>query len=175
MAGRFCSLDQTHSECERNLVEIIIQVQILSSNSIENSPKKSSPKIKGYLSLKSSEGQKNKIKRSSPQFGTMAHSAGIRDLLVLTGTFSSDYPVLKSRWGEAKSRWGDADSQWGDASPLQFKYWLRYSCKGVDKCRLRRKNIGPNPKSGLKPKPGPKKPEIRLSLKKCITLLLVYV
>ena len=31
-------------------------------------------------------------------------------------SFSSDHPVLKSRWGDAKSRWGDA-------SPLQFKCW----------------------------------------------------
>ena len=32
-------------------------------------------------------------------------SAGIWDLFVLTGTFSSDHPALKSRWGDANSRW----------------------------------------------------------------------
>ena len=64
------------------------------------------------------------------QFGTMAHSVGIRDLLVLTGTFSSDYPALKSRWGEAKSRWGDANSQWGDASPYSLSIGFATVVKG---------------------------------------------
>ena len=29
-----------------------------------------------------------------------------------TGTFSSDYSALKSRWADAKCRWGDTDSRW---------------------------------------------------------------
>ena len=37
--GRFRSLNQTHSECEWNLVEIMLQVQILSPNSIEDQKK----------------------------------------------------------------------------------------------------------------------------------------
>ena len=63
---------------------------------------------------------------SSPQFGTKI-SRNLWDSFVLTGPFSSDQPALKSRWGDAESRWGVANSRWGDASPLQFKYWMRFS------------------------------------------------
>ena len=57
MVVRFCSLDQTYSECECNLVESMIQVVLLSPKSSEhqNKKKRSSLKIKGYLSPKSGE------------------------------------------------------------------------------------------------------------------------
>ena len=50
--------------------------------------------------------------RSSPQFGTK-FGRNLWNLSVLTGSFLSDQPTLKSRWGDAKSRWGDAK-----ASPI---------------------------------------------------------
>ena len=56
--------------------------------------------MEGYLSPKSGEDQKQK-NRSLPQFGWNRW-----DLFVLTGTFSSDHPALKSQWWDAKSRWG---------------------------------------------------------------------
>ena len=40
MRGRFPNLDQTHSECARNSVEILLQAQILSPNSIEDQKEK---------------------------------------------------------------------------------------------------------------------------------------
>ena len=40
MGGRIYSLDQTHSECEWNLVKIMIQVVLLSAKSCEDKKKK---------------------------------------------------------------------------------------------------------------------------------------
>ena len=48
------------------------------------------------------------------------YSAGIRDLFVLTATFSPGHPALKDRFGGSKSRWGDGNSQWGEASPYNL-------------------------------------------------------
>ena len=58
MGERFCGLDQTHLECKWNLVEIMIQVQILSTDSNEDQKKRSSPKIEEFLSSKFGEDQK---------------------------------------------------------------------------------------------------------------------
>ena len=48
---------------------------------------------------------KTKKTRSFPQFGTI-FGRNYWDLLVLTGTFLSDHPALKSRRGDVDSRWG---------------------------------------------------------------------
>ena len=72
--------------------------------------KTSSPKNEEFLFLKSCENQKKKMERTSPQFGTK-FGRNLWDLFVLTASFLSDQPALKSRWG--------------DASPLRFKYWLQ--------------------------------------------------
>ena len=50
MRARFRSLDQTHAECGRNLVEILLQVQMLSPNSIEDPKKRSSPQFGSIFS-----------------------------------------------------------------------------------------------------------------------------
>ena len=81
--GRFCSLDQTHSECKRTLVET--------------------------MSFRSRNRVKAKKKRSSPQFGTK-FDRNSWNLFVLPGPFLSVQPVLKARWGEAESQWGDTKS-----------------------------------------------------------------
>ena len=73
MGGRFCSLDQTHSECESTLVET--------------------------MSFRSQNRVKTKKKRSSPQLGTK-FDRNSWDLFVLPGPFSSVQPVLKARWGK---------------------------------------------------------------------------
>ena len=52
MGGRFCSLDQRHSECESALAEIM---------SFRPQNRMSSPKIEKFLSPKSSEDQKKKV------------------------------------------------------------------------------------------------------------------
>ena len=67
MGGRLRSFDQTYSECEWNLEEIMLQVQPLSPNFIKDPKKRSSPRTKKFLSSKSREIKKN----SSPQFGSM--------------------------------------------------------------------------------------------------------
>ena len=64
---------------------------------------RSSPKIKEFLSPKSSEIPPQK--KSSPQFGTK-FGRNLWDLFVLTGPFLSDQPALKSRWRDNNSRWG---------------------------------------------------------------------
>ena len=107
MGRRFCSLDQTHSECEGTLVQIM---SFRPQNRVKTK-KESSRKIKEFLSPKSSENQK----KSSPQFGTK-FSRNLLDLFGLTGPFSSDQTALKSRWGDAESRWGDAKFRWEDAN-----------------------------------------------------------
>ena len=109
MGGCFCSLDQTHSECESTLVKIMSSRP---RNSVTTKKeKRSSPKTEEFLSPKSSEDKKEK-KRSSPQFGTKI-GWNLWNLFVLPGPFSSVQPALKPRWG--------------DASPLQFKRCLLYS------------------------------------------------
>ena len=78
MVGRFCSLDQTHLECESTLVEIKF---FRPRNWVKTKEKKRSSPI-------SSEDKKKELPR--PKFvGFFAH----------TGPFLSDQPVLKSRWG----------------------------------------------------------------------------
>ena len=79
MRGRYSS-----SECERTIMEIMIQARIIpSSNSSEDQ-------------------KKTGLHRNSGLF-----SAGnLWDLFMLTGPFLSDYPTLKSRWGDTKPRWG---------------------------------------------------------------------
>ena len=97
--GRLCSLDQTHSECESTLVEVMC---FRPRNRVKT--KKKSPKTEEFLSPKSSEDQKQK-KRSSPQFGTK-FGRNLWDLFVLPDPFSSVQPALKPRWGDANSPWG---------------------------------------------------------------------
>ena len=97
MGGRFCSLDQTHSECETTLVE---SMSFRPRNRVKTKKKRSSPKIEEFLSPKSSEDQK---KRSSPQFGTKI-ARNLWDLFVLPGPFSSIQPALEPRWGDTNSR-----------------------------------------------------------------------
>ena len=48
---------------------------------------------------------------------------------MLTGTFLSDHPALKSRWGDAKSRRGDANSRWEGRVPLRLPYNLSTACR----------------------------------------------
>ena len=55
MGGRLRSLGQTHLEFEWNLVEIMLQLQVQFQNSIVDQIKRSSPKMEGFLSSKSSE------------------------------------------------------------------------------------------------------------------------
>ena len=73
MAGRFCSHDQTHSECENTLVEI----------------KSSRPRNRVTIKTK-----QKKTKRSSPQTGAK-FDRNLRDLFVLPGPFLSVQPALK--------------------------------------------------------------------------------
>ena len=56
LGGLFCSLDQTHSECESTLVEIM---SFRPRNRVKSkkNKKRSSPKIEEFLSGKSSEDQ----------------------------------------------------------------------------------------------------------------------
>ena len=72
MGGRFCSLCQTHSDCESTSGEI--------------------------MSFRPRNRVKTKKKGSSPQFGTI-FGRNLCDLFVLTDVFSFDHPALKSRWG----------------------------------------------------------------------------
>ena len=100
IGGRFRSLDQTHSYCGYNLVEILLQVQnlhfapeILLQVFLEfyRRPKlRSSPKFEGIFSLKSYKDQK----RSSQQFST---AFGWK--LALTVTFLSNRSVEISLGG----------------------------------------------------------------------------
>ena len=108
--GRFCSLDQTHLECESALVEIM---PFRPRNRLKNKKKRSSPKTEEFLYPKSSEDKK---KTSSPQFGTK-FVRNLWDLFVLTGPFSSDQPALKSRREDAKPRWGEATLHRGTRPP----------------------------------------------------------
>ena len=61
MKGRFRSLDQTRAECGKNLVKILLQVQMLSPNSIEDHKKRSLPKFEGVLSSNSTEEPQKKV------------------------------------------------------------------------------------------------------------------
>ena len=109
MGGRFCSLNQTHLECESTLMEI----KYLRLQNRVKTKKSSSPRIEEFLSPKSSEDQKKK-KRSSPQFGTK-FGRNWWHLFLLTGSFLFVQPALKPRWEDAESQWVDTNSRWGDA------------------------------------------------------------
>ena len=61
--------------------------------------KRSSPNIEGFLSPKLGEDQKKNLHRS-----LVLYLAGIWHLFVLTGTFFSNHPALKSRWEDANSQ-----------------------------------------------------------------------
>ena len=102
MGGRFCSLDQTHSECESTLVEIM---SFRPRNQMKTIKKKSSPKIEEFCPLNQVKTKKKKKKKetSSPQFETK-FGQNLWDLFVLTCPFSYDQPALKSRRRDAKSR-----------------------------------------------------------------------
>ena len=104
MGGRFCSLDQVHSQVRK----------YFSGNYVTSSPKLSEDQ------------KKKKEKKYSPQFGTI-FGRNLWDLFVLTGPFLSNFPSLKSRWGDAKSRWGDANFRLGDASPYNLRTDLYYA------------------------------------------------
>ena len=79
MVGRLCSLDQTHSECENTLVEIM---SFRSRNRVKTK-KRSYSKIEEFLSQKSSEDQKkNRLHRN-----LRLNSAGI------CGIYPSPYNV----------------------------------------------------------------------------------
>ena len=98
MGVRSRNLDQTHSECDWNLEEILLQVQMLSPSSMEDQKKNVFKKIEGILSPNLIEDQKKKRKKekkSTPQY-----SAGIGDLFVLTAAFSSNHPNAYSQWRE---------------------------------------------------------------------------
>ena len=68
------------------------------------------------LSPESSEDQK---KRSSPQFGTI-FGRNWWDLFVLTDTFSSDNPALKSRWGTLNLDGGTLNLDGGTRLPCNL-------------------------------------------------------
>ena len=72
MEVRFCSVDQTHSECESTLMEIM---SFRPRNQVKTKKKK---------------------KKSSPQFGTK-FGPNLWDLFVLPSFFSSVQPALKPR------------------------------------------------------------------------------
>ena len=72
MGGRFCSLDQTHPECESTLVEI--------------------------MSFRPRNRVKTKKTRSSRQFGTK-FGGNLWDFFMLSGPFLSVQSTLKPRWG----------------------------------------------------------------------------
>ena len=92
MGGRFCSLDQTHSECESTLVEIM---SFRPRNRVKTKKKVFTKNWRVFLpKIK----LRPKRKRNSTQFGTK-FGWNLWDLFVLTGPFSSDRPALKSRWG----------------------------------------------------------------------------
>ena len=60
----FFPVDQTHLEYEWNLVEIMIQVVLLSPKSSEDRKERSSPKIERHFFPKSGEDQKNGLHRN---------------------------------------------------------------------------------------------------------------
>ena len=99
MGIRFCSLDQTHLECESTLVEIMFfrpRNRVKTKIKIK---KRSSPKIEEFLFLKSSEDQK---KRYSQHLGTK-FGRNLWDLFVLPGSFSSVQPALnQTSMGDTK-------------------------------------------------------------------------
>ena len=66
MGGRFCSLDQTHSECEWNLVQIMTQVVLFSPKSSEDQKKRIGlhRELKDIYTLKSGEEQKKGLYRN---------------------------------------------------------------------------------------------------------------
>ena len=95
MGRRICSLDQTHSECEYNLMQILTQVDFFPPNWVKTK------------------------KRSLPQFGTI-FGRNWWDLFVPTGPFSSDPLALNVDWGTLNVDGGTRLP----ASSLQFKYWV---------------------------------------------------
>ena len=60
MGGRFCSLYQTHSECESTLVVIMFFCPEVERRSKTKTKKRSLPKIEEFLTPESSEDQKKK-------------------------------------------------------------------------------------------------------------------
>ena len=101
MGGRFCTLDQTHSECKSTLVEFM---SFRSRNRLKIK-KRSSPKLEEFLSPKSREDKKKVFTAIWDEFGR-----NMWNVFVLTGFFSPVQPALKPRWGNAESRWRDAKS-----------------------------------------------------------------
>ena len=92
MGGRFCSLNQTHPECESTLVEIM---SFHTRNRVKTNKKVFTENWRAFVpEIK----LRQKRERTSQQFGTK-FGRNLRDLFVLTGAFSSDLPALKSRWG----------------------------------------------------------------------------
>ena len=85
-----------HWKCECNLAKIMVQVQILSPTSRED--KKSLHRKLKFLSPKSSESLKKK--GFSALWDHTSFGRKLWDSFVLTGTFSSDHPALKSQWGK---------------------------------------------------------------------------
>ena len=55
-------------------------------------------------------------KKFLPQFGTI-FGRNWRDSFVLTGTFLSDHPALKSRWGTINLDWGTLTLDGGRVPP----------------------------------------------------------
>ena len=114
MRGRFCSLDQTHSECERTLVEIM---SYRNRNQV-----KTKKKVFTFLVFR-------KVRQFRIKFGR-----NLLDLFALTGPFSSYQPALKSRWGTLNLDGVTLNLDGGTltfdgetpptASPLQFKYCI---------------------------------------------------
>ena len=95
MGGRFCSFDQTHSECENTSVEVM---SFRPRNRVKSKKKRVSRKLKSLCPRNQVKTKKKKKKRSSPQFGTK-FGRNLWDLFGMTGPVSPDQPALKSRWG----------------------------------------------------------------------------
>ena len=123
MGGHLLSLDRTHSECEWILVEIMLQVQILSPNLFEHQNEKTKPKrvnrkLKSFCPLNQVKTKKKGLHRN-----LILHSASIWNLFVLPPLFCLTIQMLmeialKSLRRHAESQWGMQTLDGGDTSIL---------------------------------------------------------
>ena len=94
MEGRFCSLEQTHSECRNNLKEIM---QFRPRNRVKTKKKVFTKKLKSFCPEIKRRPNKNQKKIFTAIWDYIRPE--FVEFFVLTGPFSSDHPALISRWG----------------------------------------------------------------------------